>query len=390
MQHIMDRIPIQHNLISYIMFLGIFQGALLSLVINIRIYKKNSPFRILGWFLLLQSIITLDNYLCYTGLMKHLLFFNDSTEPLVLLLGPSIYLFIFGLLERKPITFKKYGFHILPSVLYFVSQLRYYLNPLPVKLNAYIGAYFPKMQKAAVPDSVDYTYHWIKDEFRWLVLLSFIIYIIASIRVIYIHMYKNNTSTTKNALSDKYSFTRNMTTMFLVLFFIIFIVYWNFEDDTGDHYITTLVNFVVVLISFVMLLESRFFQNSWIADKYETSRIKNDSFSIKEIEEYIKNEKYYLLKSASLKDLATVLGSNANYISQTINANTNLNFNDFINQYRVEESKKRLLDEKYNHLTIEAIGNSVGFKSKATFYNAFKKYVELSPKAFIKTQKSTT
>jgi len=48
------------------------------------------------------------------------------------------------------------------------------------------------------------------------------------------------------------------------------------------------------------------------------------------------------------------------------------------------------LDKKYQHLTIEAIGNSVGFTSKASFYNAFKKHVAISPKAFIKAQKPST
>ncbi len=386
-QYIIDKIPIRHNPASYFMFLGVFLGILLGLVILFRT-SKNTAFRIYGWSLLLQSIIAIDVFLCYTGLLKYIPHVNDSTEPLVLLLGPSIYLFIYALLERNSITFKKYWIHILPSVVYFLTQITYYVQPVSVKINAYLGAYFSEIQRIPVSDDTNYSYLWIKDEFRWLVLFSFILYIILSIRLIIKHFYTGETKNASNIRVNKYDFSRNMIIGFLATFILVFLVFLNFEDDAGDHYIFILLTILTLITTFVLLSESRFFENSWIADKYETSKIKNNQNSIKEIKAYIHNEAYYLLPTASLKDLAKSLGSNSNYISQIINANTNLNFNDFINQYRIEESKKRLLDQNYNHLTIEAIGYSVGFKSKATFYNAFKKHVEMSPKAFVKFQKS--
>lgn len=385
-QYIIDKIPIRHNLVSYFMFSGIFLGILLSLVILSRT-SKNTAFRIYGWSLLLQSIIAIDVFLCYTGLIKYVPHLNDSTEPLVLLLGPLIYLFIYALLERKSITFKKHWIHVLPSVVYFLSQIKYYVQPVSVKINAYLGAYFSEIRRIPVPDDTDYSYLWIKDEFRWLVLFSFITYIMLSIKIVLRHVYASETKNANNIKVNKYDFSRNTIIGFLATFILVFLIFLNFEDDAGDHYIFIFLTALILITTFVLLSESRFFENSWIADKYETSKIKNDPNSIEDIKTYIKDETYYLLPTASLKDLAKTLESNSNYISQIINANTNLNFNDFINQYRIEESKKRLLDRNYSHLTIEAIGNSVGFKSKATFYNAFKKHVEMSPKAFIKFQK---
>lgn len=389
-QYIIDHIPIRHNLVSYFIFLGVFIGILISFVILIRASYKSTAFKIFGWSLLLQSIIAGDVFLCYTGLMKYVPHLNDSTEPLVLLLAPSIYVFVYSLLEKETVTLKKHWIHILPSIVYFFTQLQFYIQPKAVKINAYLGAYFPNMKTVAVPNDLDYSYLMIKDEFRWLILLSFTVYILLSSRLIVKNVYTKKTKNAGNISVNKYNFSRNTIIGLLAFFILVFLVFLNFEDDNGDHYIFIFHTCLVTITAFVLLSESRFFSSLWIADKYETSKINTDTNTIKEIKAYVENEKYYLRKSISLKDLATLLGSNPNYISQIINTSTNLNFNDFINQYRIAESKKRLLDQKYSHLTIEAIGNSVGFTSKATFYNAFKKHVAVSPKEYIKLQKTKT
>jgi len=50
-------------------------------------------------------------------------------------------------------------------------------------------------------------------------------------------------------------------------------------------------------------------------------------------------------------------------------------------------AQERLLDDEFKHLTVEAVGQSVGFKSKSAFYNAFKKYTGQSPSAFMKQKR---
>ncbi|KAA1244227.1 AraC family transcriptional regulator [Aquimarina sp. RZ0] len=386
-QQVIDQIPIRHNLVSYGISLGIFLGVLLSLVILIRASKKSNAFKVYGWSLLIQSIIAMDIFLCYTGLIKYIPHLNDSTEPLVLLLAPSIYLFVQSLLEQTAITIKKHWIHIVIPIAYFISQLKFYFQPKSVKINAYLGAYHPKISSIQLPDDFDYSYHWIKDELRWLILGSFIFYIILSIRLIAKHQAKKKVVNAENIRLNKFNFSKNTALGFLAFFILVFIVFVNFDNDGGDHYIFIFHTILVCITSFVLLSESRFFENSWLADKYETSKIKDNPIFIEEIETYVETKQYYLQESASLKDLAKALNTHPNYISQTINASTHQNFNDFINQYRIEISKKRLLDKEYKHLTIEAIAHSVGFKSKATFYNAFKKHVAVSPGAFIKLHK---
>jgi AraC-like DNA-binding protein len=52
---------------------------------------------------------------------------------------------------------------------------------------------------------------------------------------------------------------------------------------------------------------------------------------------------------------------------------------DFINTYRVEEAKKRLIDPAKKHYSILAIAEEVGFNSKSAFNLVFKKYTTHDP-----------
>lgn len=63
-----------------------------------------------------------------------------------------------------------------------------------------------------------------------------------------------------------------------------------------------------------------------------------------------------------------------------INQLTGNNFNTFINEYRIKEACKRISDrDNYGNMTLEAIANSVGFKSVNSFRTAFKKVTGLFP-----------
>ena len=65
-------------------------------------------------------------------------------------------------------------------------------------------------------------------------------------------------------------------------------------------------------------------------------------------------------------------------------------FPDFINQYRIEEAKKRLLDPAKKHYTVLAIAEEVGFNSKSSFNNVFKKHVKMTPSEFRKSFETET
>ncbi len=389
-QSIIDTIPIQHNGISMIMLCGLVQGFVLSLVIAFRSNKDNQPMRLIGWFLFFLSIIGLDVYLCYTGLMKHTLWANDSTEVFILLLGPSVYFFLISLLSRERITIRSHWIHFVLPAFYMMIHTIFFLQPISVKLNCYISAYFPDLPLVEEPTrsilaNICFS---VRSYWRAIMLISFSWYAFLSARVIYRQGERIHGYFWLDAKTDKYGFSKNLVFLFLVGFVIVFLVFWNFENDLGDHYISIFFSLAIYGTSIFMLSESRFFEKSWIADKYETSGMKSDAEQIvTRAAQYIRQEAYHLNSDGSLKDLAEQLELAPNYLSQAINTQTGQNFNDFINQYRIEEAKKRLVDENYAHLNIAGIGQSVGFNSKSAFYASFKKHAQTTPSAYLKKTK---
>ena len=77
------------------------------------------------------------------------------------------------------------------------------------------------------------------------------------------------------------------------------------------------------------------------------------------------------------------LQANTNLISKVINQGFGLNFNDFINKYRVDAVCDCLDKDMQQHMTILGIALECGFNSKATFNRAFKKHVGKTPREYM-------
>ncbi len=83
--------------------------------------------------------------------------------------------------------------------------------------------------------------------------------------------------------------------------------------------------------------------------------------------------------------LVELTGSNSTYVSNVINNVFGKNFKTLLNEYRIREACKRLVDkEHYGNLTIEAIYRELGYVSPTVFINAFKKVNGMTPSQYQK------
>lgn len=101
------------------------------------------------------------------------------------------------------------------------------------------------------------------------------------------------------------------------------------------------------------------------------------------IENLIQTEKLYQNSELTLTDLAKKLETNASVISKTINQGFQMNFNDCINNYRIEAVKNSFANGEHKKSTLLGIAYDCGFNSKATFNRAFKKNTGKTPKEFL-------
>jgi AraC-like DNA-binding protein len=97
----------------------------------------------------------------------------------------------------------------------------------------------------------------------------------------------------------------------------------------------------------------------------------------------LQTNKAYEDPELSLAQVAKQLESNPSFISRVVNKGFGINFNDFVNQYRIEAVKEMLNKGEHKRQTLLGIAFECGFNSKATFNRAFKKITGLSPKEWL-------
>ena len=100
--------------------------------------------------------------------------------------------------------------------------------------------------------------------------------------------------------------------------------------------------------------------------------------------DYMKNEKPYLNPTLTITEVSEKISIPARYLSQVINTSLNQNFYDFVNSFRIEESKYFFRNNS-NDTVLEVL-YEVGFNSKSSFNRAFKKYTGVTPSEFRKKQ----
>lgn len=102
------------------------------------------------------------------------------------------------------------------------------------------------------------------------------------------------------------------------------------------------------------------------------------------LEEIVVKERLYAYEEISLRQIADELSITAHQLSQLINEKLNMNFNTYINMYRIRDAKEMLIDEPGR--SVLSIAIAVGFNSKTSFYDAFHRSTGVTPQAYRKLQ----
>ena len=99
-----------------------------------------------------------------------------------------------------------------------------------------------------------------------------------------------------------------------------------------------------------------------------------------EVSAWFEREKPYLREDLRLTDLQRIFPISRSYLSQLFNRELGQSFSDYVNQFRIEESK-RLMDTEPN-ASIQEIAERSGFHSISTFRRAFQKCTGMIPSEY--------
>lgn len=159
-----------------------------------------------------------------------------------------------------------------------------------------------------------------------------------------------------------------------------------FEDEIFETYLLLLVAFFFYFVAFKLLIKDK-----EVLPKIEASKYKNSNLNTEIIEKYkteiinsMEIDKLYLNSKFTIHDLSEKLNVPRQYISEILNVHMHTSFQDFLNQYRIEDFVKRLEKDQNDHYTLFGIATDVGFNSKSTFNATFKKIKGITPNQYKK------
>lgn len=238
----------------------------------------------------------------------------------------------------------------------------------------------------------------------YILLLGWLLSVIAS--VIFLPKALLKVNRYQKMLYNNYSTTNKKSLKWLQLFLIgtlVISIFWviSFTQFMFGFYEESDYTFMIVTICFVILLFSigyfLILQNNWFEiaplneEKAEPLKNKLSANTInyyKQLKQLLDEEKLYEDVNLTLDNLSERLQISSGYLSQIIKEHEQKNFFEFINYYRIESVKTKLLDETYKHYTILGIALESGFNSKSTFNAVFKKFTNKTPSAFKRHHKA--
>lgn len=105
-----------------------------------------------------------------------------------------------------------------------------------------------------------------------------------------------------------------------------------------------------------------------------------------QLEKLMNTDKIWNNDDLTLKSTASMLKITQHQLSQLLNERLSMNFNGYVNSFRIEEAKKLLINSPDK--TVLFIAYEVGFNSKSSFYESFTRLTGISPLEFRKKKLS--
>lgn len=296
-----------------------------------------------------------------------------------LLIGPSLYLFFKQTLKRTTSSIPKALYHFVPFIILtlFLGVMEFFSEAI-----------------SSNPTNENLPFYVSIIEFLKVIHLG--VYILLSYKLINQLTKSSNPITYKNNTKQILLWFRVLLVLIIAavllsLVYFVAIKYLGVEAPVGNPRFIALI--LIILIYSIAFMGVRFpimvssESNTLIikrTPKYKTSSLSQGDIDSKKqtLIRYMAQEQPFLDSDLKIEGLGKALNIPTHHLSQIINQEFEKSFQDFINQYRVEAFKTRIIDPKNSNKTILAIALDSGFSSKSSFNRIFKTHTGITPNAF--------
>jgi len=364
------------SFLELFVFFGGALGIILAISVLFSFSGKKTVKISMAAVILVTSLMIILGALNFSGKIQNYIHLLRVESPIHLLFGPATYFYAASCLNAK-FKFKKiHLLHLLPFLLNAIWYFPFYIESTQYKLLYYET--FKSSGSIVIP-------------IQYLIkTISGIVYFIAQL-----YLAKKYNLFTKQPQPQNKELFYWLNFYFLCQFLLLtglFIDHLTGLSLFKDPYCfaVTMVTVFLYLIVLGLFFSPRLLYGYNYVEKTQIEKYANsnldDGFKneiLEKLEAYMKLEtKPYLETKLSLQQVATDLSITKQELSQIVNEKVNMNFNDYINSYRIEEAKNMLTSSSFKNITIDAIAQKSGFHSKSAFYNSFKKQVGVLPKEY--------
>jgi len=389
-----------------LLYVSIFT-ILLSLILLFNNWKININAIYLALFLIGASVYGIAHYFVIYGKSPFWLaiFYNHFT-PLMLLLGPLLLFYVRGTLDDSSVLIKSDAFHFIPALIHLVGIIPYSLQTFSEKTQ--IASRIIHNVDAILEINTNYFYSTtVNFVIRPVLLLVYIVYCMYLIwKRFSVTHFDANIPKRQLLISFRWLIILIMSLFFIVVEFLI-ITYNSIElqpsvglVNSYPLYILSGVAYCIMSFSLLLFPNILYGFPKRIAVKKEAVKKKKTTHEIPDevlepIEEdpffelsesikvYLEKEKPFLKIDFSISDIALALQVPQNHVSYCINSIMQTKFATLKSDLRINYAVELLSGNLNDSFTIEGIAQQSGFKTRASFYNAFKERVGITPTEFI-------
>ena len=367
------------NSVTLIVLFGILLGMPVIYVFSRK--ERIETHRFLLFFFISLLLVQAYSFLVRSGLMMESLHLMNSNVPLIFLFGPFLLLYTRKLLGKNENRYLKL-LHFLPFVFYLGYSFNFFLQSLDYKRYAYlklIGLEYTGGQIVQRFDSDPWGVQgWVVVE---LLSLHLIVYSLWAIVQVYRHRTEISESRLKWASFVNLVLFMGGTVLLLSEGGVINgKVYYEspLSNISGDLFSTIalyLTTFYILSRPSFLFEKNKKYQRSVLSPDYKASKLRL-------IRNTMEGEKLYLNQDFSLELLSVSTGLSKHHISQIINEELKCSFFEYTHQFRIEEAKR--LMQSTDFVKIEALAYDLGYRSKSSFFNAFKRNTNQTPSEYLK------